>query len=95
MANYPYLTVVGASNASLGQAGGQLIQDGDTATYVGPFVAITALSTCVFDFSESEMGFITGMDPLAVDFTLRAGLTIYGRFEEVTLASGDAILYKG
>ena len=95
MANYPYLTVVGARNASLGQAGGQLIQDGDTNTYIGPFVAITALSTCIFDFANSEMGFITGMDPAAVNFELRVGLTIYGRFEEVTLVSGDAILYKG
>ena len=95
MANYPYMTVVGASNASLGQAGGQLIQDGDTSTYVGPFVAITALSLCKFDFSESDMGFITGMDPAAVDFGLSRGMTIYGRFEEVTLVSGDAILYKG
>ena len=65
-------TVAEAQNAGLGQAGVILIDD--TAAHTGPFVAIQALEDAVVDVSECDMSWIEDV----VDFTIPAGLTIYG-----------------
>jgi uncharacterized protein YcgI (DUF1989 family) len=102
MANYPYLTVVGASNASLGQAGSVFIDD--SAIHTGIFVAITAIEDSVVDVSDCTniantmvdgLTGTTGAATMATDFTITAGLTIYGRFEYFSLESGKVIAYKG
>jgi len=83
-------TVVEAQNASLGQAG--LILIDDTAAHTGPFVAIQALEDSVVDVSECDMSFIEDV----ADFTIPAGLTIYGRFTSIAVASGGKVLaYRG
>ena len=55
----------------------------------GPFFAITALSDCDFDTAQCDMSFITGV----VNFTLPAGVTIYGDFTSVFTTSGLVIAY--
>ena len=82
-------TVAEAQNAALGQAGVVLIDDTDAHT--GPFIAIQALEDAVVDISECDMSFIEDV----ADFTIPAGMTIYGRFEYFSLASGKVIAYKG
>jgi|TARA_B100000073_G_scaffold132540_1_gene108532 uncharacterized protein YcgI (DUF1989 family) len=85
---YKY-SVVEAQNASLGQAG--LILIDDTNEHTGPFVAIQALEDSVVDVSECDMSFIEDV----VDFTIPAGMTIYGNFASIELDSGKVLAYHG
>ena len=85
---YKY-SVVEAQNASLGQAG--LILIDDTNEHTGPFVAIQALEDSVVDVSECDMSWIEDV----ADFTIPAGLTIYGRFTSIELDSGKVLAYYG
>jgi len=55
----------------------------------GPFFAITAISDCDFDIAQCDMSFISGV----VNFTLPAGVTIYGNFASVYITSGLVIAY--
>lgn len=82
-------TVAEAQNAGLGQAGVILIDD--TAAHTGPFVAIQALEDAVVDVSECDMSWIEDV----VDFTIPAGLTIYGNFTSIELDSGKVLAYYG
>ncbi len=84
-------TVAEAQNAALGQAGSVFIDDTDIHT--GPFVAIAAIEDSVVDVSECTNIANTMED--AADFTIPAGLTIYGRFEVFALDSGKVIAYRG
>lgn len=84
-------TVSEAQNASMGQAGSVFIDD--TAQHTGDFVAITAIEDSVVDVSDCTNISNTMED--AADFTIPAGLTIYGRFEVFSLASGKVIAYRG
>ena len=95
-------TVVEAQNASMGQAGSVFIDDTDIHT--GFFVAITAIEDAVVDASDCTniantmvdgASGTTGAATMATDFTIPAGLTIYGRFEYFSLTSGKVIAYKG
>jgi len=82
-------TVQEAENAGLGQAGVVLIDD--TVEHTGPYVAITALTNAAVDVSECDMSWITDV----ADFTIPAGVTIYGRFASIELDSGTILAYKG
>ena len=82
-------TVAEAQNAGLGQAGVILIDDTDAHT--GPFVAIQALQDSAVDISECDKSFIEDV----ADFTIPAGLTIYGRFTSIELDSGKVLAYYG
>ena len=84
-------TVAEAQNAGMGQAGSVFIDD--TAQHTGDFVAITAIEDSVVDISDCTNIANTMED--AADFTIPAGLTIYGRFEVFSLASGKVIAYRG
>ena len=84
-------TVQEAQNAALGQAGSIFIDD--TGQHTGPYVAVTAIEDSVVDVSDCT-NIADTMDD-AADFTIPAGLTIYGRFEVFSLASGKVIAYKG
>ena len=55
----------------------------------GPFFAITALSDSAVDTAQCDMSFISGV----VNFTLPAGITIYGDFASVYITSGLVIAY--
>ena len=84
-------TVAEAQNAALGQAGSVFIDDTDIHT--GPFVAIAAIEDSEVDVSDCTNIANTMAD--AADFTIPAGMTIYGSFEYFSLASGKVIAYKG
>ena len=84
-------TVQEAQNASMGQAGSVFIDDQDIHT--GLFVAITAIEDSEVDVSDCTNIANTMED--AADFTIPAGLTIYGRFEVFSLESGKVIAYRG
>ncbi|QDP57633.1 MAG: hypothetical protein Unbinned3338contig1000_9 [Prokaryotic dsDNA virus sp.] len=85
------LTVQEAQNAALGQAGSIYIDD--TAQHTGPYVAVTALEDSIVDKSDCTNIEDTMED--AADFTIPKGVTIFGRFEVMSLASGKVIAYKG
>jgi len=85
------LTVQEAQNAALGQAGSIFIDD--TAQHTGPYVAITAIEDSEVDVSDCTNIADTMED--AADFTVPKGVTIFGRFEVMSLASGKVIAYKG
>ena len=84
-------TVAEAQNASMGHAGSVFIDD--TAQHTGLFVAITAIEDSVVDVSDCTNIANTMED--AADFTIPAGLTIYGNFTYFSLVSGKVIAYKG
>jgi uncharacterized protein YcgI (DUF1989 family) len=85
------LTVQEAQNAALGQAGSIFIDD--TAQHTGDFTAVTALEDSVVDVSDCTNIDKTMTD--AADFTIPAGVTIFGRFSVFSLASGKVIAYYG
>ena len=84
-------TVAEAQNAALGQAGSILIDD--DSQHTGPFVAITALVDAEVDVSDCTNIANTMED--AADFTIPKGVTIFGRFEVMSLASGTVLAYRG
>jgi hypothetical protein len=55
----------------------------------GPFFAVTAISDSAVDTTQCDMSFISGV----VNFTLPAGVTIYGNFASVYITSGLVIAY--
>ena len=61
----------------------------DSAQHTGPFYAIQALQDSVIDVSDSTMNIIDG----DVDFTIPRGVTIYGKFDVVSLGSGKVLAY--
>ena len=85
------LTEQEADNAALGQAGSVFIDD--SAQHTGRFVAITAIEDSEVDVSDCTDIANTMAD--AVDFTIPAGLTIYGRYSVYSLVSGKVIAYRG
>ena len=84
-------TVQEAQNAQMGQAGSVFIEN--TAVHTGPFAAITAIEDSEVDVSDCTDIDKTMTD--AADFTIPAGLTIYGNFAGFALDSGKVIAYKG
>jgi uncharacterized protein YcgI (DUF1989 family) len=86
----------------MGQAGSVFIDD--AVIHTGLFVAITALEDSVVDVTDCTniantmvdgLTGTTGATVMETDFTIPAGLTIYGRFEYFSLESGKVIAYKG
>ena len=102
-------TVVEAQNAGLGQAGSIFLNSSNTDTITGNFVAITFLADTVFNstsglvssddtsFPNSQSGATSiDSDGDAVDSaTFPKGVTIYGRWTQIILASGSVIAYIG
>lgn len=95
-------TVAEAQNAALGQAGSVFIDD--ALIHTGPFIAITAIEDSEVDASDCTnientmvdgVGGSTGGSTMTTDFTIPAGMTIYGRFEYFSLVDGKVIAYKG
>ena len=92
------LSVVEAGNASLGQAGAKFIND--TAVHTGSFVAITMLEDTVFSVltpSDTANGIGVGSyngNSMSGE-TIPQGVTIYGRWTTIDLASGMVIAYVG
>jgi uncharacterized protein YcgI (DUF1989 family) len=85
-------TVQETQNIALGQVGSVFIDD--TAQHTGDFVAITAIEDSVVDVSRCT-NIAETMEDADVDFTIPAGLTIFGRFSVFCLTSGKVIAYFG
>jgi len=64
----------------------------DTSDHVGPFQAIIAIADAELDVSSCV--FSATMIDYDADFTLPKGVTIYGEFNTLSLASGSVIAYK-
>ena len=92
-------TVVESQNIALGQAGAKFISD--TAEHTGSFVAITMLEDTVFATltpSDTSNGYGVGASYNGNTMgseTLPAGVTIFGKWTTVDLASGLVIAYIG
>jgi hypothetical protein len=82
-----------AQNAKLGQAGYKFLTSGNTGTAVAgvEYVAIVALSASQIDTTS----FDSDTYPDLENVPLPVGTTIYGRWNKVTLDSGDIICYRG
>jgi len=92
------LSVVEAGNASLGQAGAKFIKD--TEEHTGTFVAITMLEDTIFttltpDDTSNGYGVGSYNGNNMSGETIPQGVTIYGRWTTVDLASGLVIAYIG
>ena len=103
-------TVVESQNASMGQAGATIIADTATHTATsGQFVAIQFITDSAFttltpdstSFFGSAAGASavetqdTGSADTTSGVTFPAGMTIYGRWTVIDLASGSCIAYMG
>ena len=104
-------TVVESQNAAMGQAGATIIAETSVHTANGDFVAIQFITDTVFTTltakSDSWYGSGSGADSLETvsggttvsdttsGVTFPAGLTIYGRWTVIDLASGSCIAYMG
>ena len=87
------LKEIAALNAqSLGTHGSKLIDD--TAVHTGDFIALTVIGTAdaVVDVSDCPNIATTIED--AADFTFPKGVTIFGKFTQISLASGAVLAYK-
>lgn len=101
-------TVQEAQNSSMGQVGSVFLDTGGT-TFTpsnGVVVAITMISDCNFDILSAEdttkyisvgnTGHEGGGDTLANTDNFPAGMTIYGRWNSVSINSaGSCICYIG
>ena len=79
-----------AQNASLGQAGYDLVSNATVNS--DTYVAITAITESVVTTVSED----TSIWDTLTTLTLPIGVTIYGRWSSVQIASGDtAIVYRG
>jgi hypothetical protein len=74
--------------ATVGANGGVYVST--TAATPGRFIAIQALTECTFTDIASN-----NITDLPDGLVLAAGVTIYGMFTTLTLASGTLIAYRG
>ena len=105
------LAVIEAQNVALGQAGSILIDqsttDQDAVCLNGVFIAIQFIEDTVFGTltgETSQLFVSSGQTSTTVDanagsaataVTFPAGMTIYGRWTTINLASGACIAYVG
>ena len=108
---YPNQTVVSAQNIALGQAGSILIDQGttdqDAVSLNGVFIAIQFIEDTVFgtltaatsQLYPASDGTSTSIDAnagaAATAVTFPQGMTIFGRWTTINLASGACIAYIG
>ena len=103
-------TVIESGNAGLGQAGSVFTNTTDNVTpTAGVFTAITMIEDTTFTTLVSAEGagvtFIgttlstagtgSGSDAITTSDTFPAGVTIYGRWNSITLNGGSIVAYIG
>ena len=76
------------NRSNIGACGNILIDD--DGQHTGPYVAFTALEETVVDVSDCTLD----MED-AADFTVPAGVTVFGVYDVLSLESGKVIAYKG
>ena len=104
-----YYSAGEAGSVALGQSGSIFLNASNTDTVTGSFVAIQFITDTVFNstsglvasddtlFPNSQSGATAiDSDGDAVDSaTFPAGMTIYGKWTQIILASGSVIAYQG
>lgn len=75
------------NRSRIGACGNTYIDD--DGQHTGPYVAFTALEETIVDVSDCTLD----MED-AADFTVPAGVTIFGMFQVLSLESGKVIAYK-
>lgn len=96
-------TVKEAGNVSLGQSGSALLDDGESVSSLGvsKVVAITMLEDCTFTTMTQSSAIMTGTgtsthgNSVTSSDTFPQGVTIFGNWSAVTLATGLCICYLG
>ncbi len=96
-------TVKEAGNVSLGQSGSALLDDGESVSSLGTskVVAITMLEDCTFTTMTQSSAIMTGTgtsthgNSVTSSDTFPQGVTIFGNWSAVTLATGLCICYLG
>ncbi len=81
----------GATASSLTAVNGGIFIN-DTAAHTGSFMAVQAVGDAAAAINNS--GTTSNIDDFDANITISAGQTIYGRFSQITLASGAVIAYK-
>lgn len=76
---------------ALGQLGSDLIDDQTACT--GTWGIIQCIANCTFSKLDSDTITCQGA-ATTTDITLAAGMSIYGRFTAITLASGAVLAYR-
>ena len=92
-----------ANNIGLGQVGSAILDDGESVTNIGTMkvVAITMFEDCTFttmtqsDAAKAGTGTSTHGNSLTSSDTIPQGVTIFGNWSAVTLATGLCICYLG
>ena len=92
-----------ANNVGLGQVGSAILDDGESVASIGDkkVVAITMFEDCTFTTMTQSSANITGTgtsthgNSLTSSDTIPQGVTIFGNWSAVTLATGLCICYLG
>ena len=92
MASKLKYNTIESGSLSLGSAGSKVIVAA-TATQTGMFCAITALADSTFTTLTPEDA--AHPDDAAYNLTIPAGVTIYGRWSDINIASGAVVAYNG
>ncbi len=110
MAGLHKYTVIESGNAGLGQAGSAFSDTTDNLTPTsGVFVAITMIEDTTFSVLQSAEGAGStyigntassagsgdGNEAIDTSNTFPAGVTIYGRWDSITLNGGSIVAYIG
>ena len=96
-------SVVEANNVGLGQVGSAVLDDGESVASMGTnkVVAITMLEDCTFTTMTQSSAAITGTgtsthgNSVTNSDTFPQGVTVFGNWSAVTLATGLCICYLG
>ena len=97
MASRVKYTPAEAGSLALGQAGAKVITSaGGAATpETGAFVALTVIDAVKFSTLTPEDPLFISETELGVGTELAVGLTIYGRWTNITISQGTLVGYYG
>ena len=101
MADIHKYTVKESGNLGLGQAGSAVLDSAESGTSLGTVVAITMLEDTSFTTLTQSSAAITGTgtsthgNSIVNTDVFPAGVTIYGRWNAVTVNAGLCIIYLG
>ena len=85
-----------AGSLGLGQAGSSVITSSSSSTpKTGVYVALTVLDPCKFSSLTPEDSYFISDTDIGAATEIPAGITLYGRWTEVTISAGMIIGYNG
>ena len=75
--------------------GADYIDDTSAGTsHTGPYYALQAVGTAAAVLDQSDMAGGVNWDNFDADVTIPLGVTVYGKFTQVSLGSGAVLAYK-